>query len=146
MALKAIPKTKVGRKRPELSLSKVRSALTNGSSILADVDHRSAWMRRLRDLIQLHMSDVDDGNISEAARSLIKRASMLELQLEMMDSKFAANNGEATLPQLQAYQSACNTLRRTLEAVSGGLERRARNVTPSLSDYLRNKQRLEAAE
>ena len=135
------------RKRTDLTLRKVRSALTNGSSILADVDHRSAWMRRLRDLQQLRLSDAGgEDNVSEAARSLIKRASMLELQLEMMDAKLAGNNGEATPAQLQIYQSACNTLRRTLEAVSGGLDKRARNVTPSLNDYLCNKQRLEAAE
>ena len=121
-------------KRTRPSLANIRSAITNGSAVIANTDHRSAWMRRLRDLQQLHLSDAggEDANISEA--------SMLELQLEMLDAKFAANNGEATPAQLQIYQSACNTLRRTLEAISGGLERRARDVTPSLGQLLREDQ------
>jgi hypothetical protein len=135
------------RSKREVSLRKVRSAVTNGSAILADCDHRSAWMRRLRDLQQLHLSDAGGvDNVSQGEHSLIRRASMLELQLEMLDSKFAANNGEATLPQLQAYTTTTNTLRRTLEAI--GIKRRAKDVTPSLEQYLRQGQRnnAEAAE
>ena len=64
-----------------------------------------------------------------------------ELQLELLDSRFAANNGEATLPQLQAYASVTNTLQRTLRAI--GLQRRQRDVTPTLQEYLASK---EAAE
>jgi hypothetical protein len=135
------------RKVKAPSLSCVRSAITNGNTILAgNVDHRSTWMRRLRDLQQAHLSDAGGfDNVSEAEKSLIRRASMLELQLEMMDAKFAANDGEASLPQLQAYQSACNTLRRTLEAV--GLQRRPKEVSkPSLTQYLQQRQINEAAE
>ena len=86
------------RRTRDISLRKIRSALTNGSALLVDVDHRSAWMRRLRDLQQLHVADAGGlDNISEAEHSLIRRAAMLELQLELLDSRFAANNGEATL-------------------------------------------------
>ena len=36
-------KTSVGRYKRELSLSKIRSAITNGSDLLGgDIDHRSA--------------------------------------------------------------------------------------------------------
>src|SRR5262249_57347769 len=77
--------SKAGRKRSEVTLRKLRSAITNGSSVLTDIDHRSAWMRRLRDLIQLHLSDLGgDDNVSEAERSLVRRASMLELQCELL--------------------------------------------------------------
>jgi hypothetical protein len=51
-------KSKIGRYKRDLTLAKVRSALTNGSELLGgDVDHRAAWVRRLRDLIQGHLSD-----------------------------------------------------------------------------------------
>jgi hypothetical protein len=103
----AAANSKPARKRPEVTLRKLRSAITNGSSLLADVDHRSAWMRRLRDLISLHTSDLGgDANISEGERSLLKRASMLELQCELMEQRFAQNGGEATSAQLTDYQRA----------------------------------------
>src|SRR5262249_53275085 len=128
--------SRAGRKRPEVTLRKLRSAITNGSSVLADIDHRSAWMRRLRDLIQLHMSDLGgDDNVSEAERSLVRRASMLELQCELLEQRFAqAEGGAATSAQLADYQRAAGTLRRLLTSL--GLQRRARDVTPSLSEYL----------
>jgi predicted polyphosphate/ATP-dependent NAD kinase len=42
---------------------------------------------------------------------------MLELQLEMMESKFADNDGAASAHQLEAYQRASNSLRRLLESL-----------------------------
>ena len=82
----------------------------------------------------------------EAERSLIRRASMLTVQLEMLDAKFAANDGEATPPQLATYTTVTNTLRRTLEAI--GLKRRQRDVSavPDLREYLRGRGTPEAAE
>ena len=105
-------------------------------SVLADIDHRSAWMRRLRDLIQLHMSDLGgDDNVSEAERSLVRRASMLELQCELLEQRFAqAEGGAATSAQLADYQRAAGTLRRLLTSL--GLQRRQKDVTPSLEQYL----------
>ena len=46
------------RKKTELNLSKLRSAITNGTHVLVGVDHRSAWMRRLADLISQHTADL----------------------------------------------------------------------------------------
>jgi hypothetical protein len=132
------------RKVKAPSLAYVRSAITNGNTILVgNFDHRSAWMRRLRDLIQLHTSDLGgEDAISESERRIVRRAAMLTLQLEMMDSKFAANDGEATLAQLHLYQQVSNTLRRLLESL--GLQRRAKDVSvPTLSQYLASR---EAAE
>src|SRR5262249_52536918 len=120
--------SRAGRKRPEVTLRKLRSAITNGSSVLADIDHRSAWMRRLRDLIQLHMSDLGgDDNVSEAERSLVRRASMLELQCELLEQRFApAEGGAATSAQLADYQRAAGTLRRLVTSL--GRQRRWRIV------------------
>jgi hypothetical protein len=133
------------RNRKAPSLAYVRSAITNGSSILAGkFDQRTAWMRRFRDLIQLHTSDLGgDDVITESERRIVRRAAMLTLQLEMMDSKFAANDGEATLAQLHLYQQVSNTLRRLLESL--GLQRRAKDISavPTLTQYLASR---EAAE
>jgi hypothetical protein len=52
-----------------------RSRVTNGSAVLPDVDGRSTWVRRLRDLIGLHLSDLGgEDAVSEAERSIIGRA------------------------------------------------------------------------
>jgi hypothetical protein len=118
-----------------------RSAITNGTSIIGrDIDHRQTTVRRLRDLISAHSADINPD--SEAEKSLIRRASVLELELELLERKFILNDGEATEQQLQTYQRLTNTLRRTLESL--GLKRRAKDITPkSLDEYLANRQAAE---
>jgi hypothetical protein len=111
-----------------------KSRITNGSAVLPDVDGRSTWVRRLRDLIAIHLSDLGGiDNVSEAERSIIRRIATLTVELERMESGFA-NAGEATPAQLDLYQRTANSLRRLLESV--GIERRAKNITPTLSDIL----------
>jgi hypothetical protein len=49
-------------------------------------------MRRLRDLIADHASDLGGPDaISQAEKILVRRASMLTLQLELMEQAFAAS-------------------------------------------------------
>lgn len=125
------------RKPPAPSLSRVRSAISNGSSLFLDpYDGRGAWARRLRDLIADAVSDLGGKEaVSHGERLLVRRASMLALQLELMEQKFASNEGgEASSKQIETYQRCTNTLRRTLEAL--GLQRRSKDVTPSLAAYL----------
>jgi hypothetical protein len=133
-------KPKPRRKKVDVTLRKLRSAITNGSMLLADCDHRGAWMRRLRDLIAGLISDGGgEDALSEAERVLVRRCAMLALQCELLERRFAENNGEADHKQLDAYQRATGALRRTLEAL--GLKRRTKDVTPSLDEYLRDKAR-----
>jgi hypothetical protein len=133
------------RKRPEVNLTKLRSAISNGRTLFHDIDHRSAWMRRLRDLIADAVSDLGGAaNISSAEMILIRRAAMLTLQTEMMEAHWAENEGEASSKSLETYQRTTNTLRRTLEAL--GLRRRARDVTPDLATYIASKREYEEVE
>ena len=125
------------RKQSQLSLRRTRSAVTNGKHLLADVDARSSWMRRLRDLIDAHTADLGGDLCSEAEQRLIRRAALLTIQCEMYDKKFALNDGEASQTDIETYQRLTNTLRRCLETL--GLERRSRDVTPSLAEYLQAK-------
>jgi hypothetical protein len=133
------------RKKFDLSQTKLRSAVTNGRRVLADVDHRGAEMRRLRDLVHLHVSDLGGENsLSHAERVLVGRASMLTLQCELMEGRFAQKEGaEATPNELETYQRCANTLRRLLESL--GLQRRSKNITPTLAQY-RESQRQIGAE
>jgi hypothetical protein len=120
------------------SLSPVsRSRISNGSAILPNVDGRSTWVRRLRDLIALHLSDLGgDDQASEAERSIIRRIATLTVELERLEAVFATA-GEATPDQLDLYQRTANSLRRLLEAI--GIKRVPRDVTPTLAQYLEQK-------
>jgi hypothetical protein len=59
-------------------------------------------MRRLRGLIQQHEAD-QGGDVSQSEQVLIRRAAMLAVQCEMLDAKFASNDGEASRGDLETY-------------------------------------------
>ena len=97
------------------------------------VDGRSTWVRRARDVqAQLVWDHGGSGVVSTAETLLMRRAAILEAELERFEGIFAAA-GEADAAQLNLYQTCANTQRRLLEAI--GLERRARDVTPNLDQY-----------
>jgi hypothetical protein len=103
--------------------------------LLPSVDGRSVWARRLHDLIYLHTADLGgEDNCSEAEKALVRRASCLIVELEHLEMKFALAEDGAEEGQLKTYQMTVNTLRRTLESL--GLKRRARDVTPTLAEYV----------
>ncbi|MCO5157571.1 MAG: hypothetical protein M9945_12625 [Aquamicrobium sp.] len=111
-----------------------RSRVTNGSVVLPGVDGRSTWVRRLRDLVALHIIDLGgDEAISEAERSLVRRAATMTVELERMEAVFAVK-GEADPKDLELYQRTAGNLRRILESL--GLQRRQRDITPTLDAYL----------
>jgi hypothetical protein len=120
------------------------SAISNGRLLPNMVDGRSAWCRRVKDLIAQHVSDLGgESNISSAEQALVRRCATLITELErreMMFAQVSMIDDEALI----VYQTATNSLRRTLETL--GLKRRSRDVTPSLSQYLDNRVDREAAE
>jgi hypothetical protein len=105
------------RKNPQ------RSRITNGTALLSGVDGRSPWVRRCKDVIAAHLSDTPDASAAE--RSIIRRASVLTVELERMERQFALA-GEADPAQLDLYARVAANLRRLLESV--GLQRRAKDV------------------
>jgi hypothetical protein len=121
-----------------------KSRITNGSALLPGIDGRSAWIRRCKDIIASHLSDLGaDDNTSAAERSIIRRASVMTVELEMLEARFATA-GQASERDLDLYIRAAGNLRRLLEAV--GLQRRAKDVTtPSVADYLASKAKREDA-
>jgi hypothetical protein len=114
---------------------RIRSAVSNGRRLFVDGDGNSAWSRRYRDLIVGYISDMGGRDmLSQAQLSLIKRASAIELELEQMEGRLS--KGEQV--DLDTFTRAASHLRRLLEAL--GLRRQARDVTPSLTDILREHQ------
>lgn len=126
------------RKRLRPRLVCFQSSLTTGSRILHEVDGRSAWMRRFRDLIDAHQSDLGGREfLSEGQQALLRRAALLQLQLEMMEQKFALrDDGVATYAEIEVYQRASGALRRLVESLGLNEGRKARNVTPSSNKEL----------
>jgi hypothetical protein len=123
------PKDPVSRAR------KGRSRITNGKAFVLGTDQRNPWIRRAKDVAAAHTSDLDlGGGISEAQRSLIRRIAVLTVQLEMLESKFAAANGEASAKDLDLYVRSSGVLRRSLQTI--GLERKQKDIT-SLGSVLR---------
>jgi hypothetical protein len=111
-----------------------RTRVANGSRLWSGVDGRSLWARRAGELLHDHVSDLGGpDHISASERALVRRAVMLICECERRETGFA-QAGQISDNALAIYQTTVNTLRRTLEAL--GLERRPRNVTPSLAELL----------
>jgi hypothetical protein len=95
----------------------------------------SLWARRLRDVIELHTSDLGGlENASEAERSIIRRAATLTIELERLEAKFSTLSNGPRDSDLDMYQRCSNTLRRLLETI--GIKRVPRDVTPTLQGFL----------
>lgn len=68
---------KKGPKRPRTGVYKpmARSRITNGHALLSDIDHRTLWVRRFRDVLALHLSDLGgEDSVSEAEKTMILTA------------------------------------------------------------------------
>jgi hypothetical protein len=133
------------RYRSPLTKSKLRSAITNGTAVLKDVDHRTAGMRRIRDLLAAYESDLGGfDHLSEGQHAILRRAVMLQTQLEMLEKDWATNeDGHATPHQLELYQRVSSTLRRQIEALGLHKGRIAKDITEPrgpmevLAEYLK---------
>jgi hypothetical protein len=118
-------------KRPKDAL---KSRTTNGSQLLPGVDGRSAWVRRCKDIINLHVSDLGGiENCSAAEYSIVRRASVLTVELERLEATFA-NAGEADANVLDQYARVAANLRRLLEAI--GLRRRPKDISVPTFDEI----------
>lgn len=81
-----------------------------------------------------------EGNYSESEHALAKRAAVLVVECERREAEFA-KAGAADDKALAIYQTTVNTLRRTLEALGSGsttLQRRTKDMTPSVADYIKS--------
>jgi hypothetical protein len=117
-----------------LAKTKGRSRLSNGHVLPKPTDGRTIWARRFRDLLILHVNELGGADLaSEAEKAIVRRACTLIVELERMEAKFAMKGG-AKEWELLAYQRASNTLRRLLESV--GLQRRSRDITLTVDEYL----------
>jgi hypothetical protein len=128
-----------------LAHARARSRITNGTELLPGIDHRCLWARRFHDLNGLLTIDLGNPrSMSEAQRALVRRASALCVELELMEVRFARDG--STAEELEVFQRCTNSLRRLLECLNIHRGRLARNVNdpPDLQAYLNRRRRKSA--
>ena len=112
-----------------------RSSITNGTNLLPGVHKQSQWARRFRDIIDMYASDHGGSDhLSEGRRSILRRIACLQVELEILETRFALAGG-AQPADLDLYQRVTGSLRRLLEAI--GLDKVPRDVTPDPLTYAR---------
>ena len=107
-----------------------RSRVSNGREILPDIDGRSGIARRYRDIVSAIL--VDQGGVdrcSESRKQLIRRFAAAVIS-EQMESRLA--NGEQI--NISEHAQLASTLVRIAQRI--GINRRYKDITPALPDYL----------
>ena len=111
--------------------SRARSAVTNHKDMLPGLDGRSATARRFRDLVNAVVADVGGLDRStEIKMGLLRRFAAATVQAELLEARMV-NGEQIDIGQLCMLASTSVRIASRL-----GLERRARNVTPSVGQYL----------
>ena len=106
-----------------------RTRMGTGKDVLAGIDGRTAPARRFREIVGQLVADIG-GDPSQAQAAVIQRAATLVVWAESAEAEFA-RTGEL---DIQSFTTATNALRRLLADV--GLERRMKDATPPLHEYL----------
>ena len=111
--------------------SKGRSAVSNGTALFIEADGRSSWAKRMRDIVQSHVSDLGGADrLTMAQKELVRRTATLGCQLEQMEGRLA----DGLEVDLDLYGRLAGHQRRILESL--GIERRVpKDVTPTIHEY-----------
>ncbi len=118
-----------GRLRPRAMQH--ASRVTNGSSTLPGVDGRTAIARRYHDICAAIAADQGGvEHMSEARLQLVRRFAAAACIAEEMEACLA--NGEDI--DVQRHAHLCSTMVRIVSRI--GINRRLRNITPTLAEYL----------
>lgn len=117
--------------RPAHRKPEARSRVTNGrQDFLGAIDQRSLAARRWRDISGQITADLGGEPLSEAQRQLVRRATTIAVQCEVME--FEAANGRPI--DLDTYGQLTDRLGRVLSRL--GIKRQPRDVTPSVAEYI----------
>ncbi|RWM57441.1 hypothetical protein [Mesorhizobium sp.] len=123
------------RAAPHDPKTKGRSGVSNGNKTFVAADGRTVWAKRFRDLVSDHASDLGGSeNLSQSQKALVRRAAALGIELERMEGDLA----EGRPVDLDLFGRLSGHQRRILETL--GIERKAKNVTPTLQQYRAQRQ------
>lgn len=116
-----------------------RSRVTNArlknrvstKALWADVDGRTPWARRYRDLVALFADDAGGlETMPEIKLSLIRRAAALTVECERLEGDLA----EGKNVDIDALARVSSHLRRIAESI--GLDRVKRDLTPTIAEIV----------
>lgn len=125
---------------PPLQRGKLKLAKHRFQSF-ADLDLRTVAARRAQNVINQLLEDLGGAaNVSTAERQLVQHAGVLAAHIEDAETRFISGHKI----EIDNFLAAVNTQRRLLATV--GLQRRQRDVTPSLRDYLKYKEQEKERE
>jgi hypothetical protein len=120
-----------GRHRVGKPAAAQRSRITNGKELLPGLDMRSAMARRFKDITSaIYVDQGGEDRCSESRKQLIRRFAAAAVIAEQMESRLA--NGESI--SITEHAQLASTLVRIAQRI--GINRRARDITPALPDYL----------
>jgi hypothetical protein len=113
-------------------LPSTRARLTNHRDLLPGVDGRSPGARRFRDLVNAFIADQGgEENCSEVKLGLVRRLAAASVLVEMLEVRVVA--GEPI--DVSEFCNLASTTVRLAQRI--GINRVAKNITPTLSDLLR---------
>ena len=125
---------------PKRRKGMARSAVSNGR-LLPGIDGRSMPARRYRDIAGAIISDQGGTDqLAEVRLQLIRRFAASSVMAEHLEAKLA--RGEQI--DIAEHAFCCSTLTRIARLI--GVNRQPRDVTPSLAEYLEQRDRRLAME
>lgn len=132
----------VGRKKPDRKRRSAaqrhkhgRSRLTNHQDLLLALDGRSSAARRFRDLVGAYIADMGGLSLcSEVKLTILRRLAAVVVRAEMLEAGLM-NGEQVNVSELCALASTAVRLSSRL-----GLERVAKDVGPTLAEYLESLQ------
>jgi hypothetical protein len=116
---------------PRYEAKAARARVTNHNDVLPGVDGRSAGARRYRDLVLEIVADQGGAEHCASARLvLIRRFAAAAVLAEGLEAQFVDGNPI----DIGEHAQLCSSLVRLAQRI--GINRRLKNITPSLQDYL----------
>lgn len=111
---------------------RARSAVSNGKRLHVVPPGDTRWSRRFRDVLSEIVNNLGGADLlSEGQRQLARRCATLAIACERMEGEAAAGNQI----DLDLFGVLTDRLGRCFQRL--GMRRRARDITPTLSDALR---------
>lgn len=108
-----------------------RSKISNGKDVLPDVDGRSLIARRFKEIsTAIYIDQGGFDRLTEARRQLVRRFAAAAVLAEQMEARLA-RGGTIDIGE---HALLCSTLTRIVTRL--GINRVARDVTPSIADYV----------
>jgi hypothetical protein len=113
-----------------------KSSVTNGNRLFSGepLDGRTRMAMRFRDILEQILIDLGGADmLSEAQRQLARRAATMSMQCELMEAEAVAGRPF----DIYCFGQLSDRLGRCLERI--GIERRPKDITPSLGSYLQSR-------